>query len=189
MSPLAVSPLAVSPPAPESWPQPSPPRSEVANLRGGLSVTIAWGSAIVVAIVALVLVLGAPSAASAAALAVAAVLAGAGVIWRRRGWAAWASLAAIAVVLAMGIASPGTRVDSLVMGTYTVIFLAVLITSRPWGLAWIGFGVLVMSIVVTRSDLVVQVGDLSVNVGTVAVGVGNGHECARDAKCAGAAGR
>ena len=132
-------------------------------------MTIAWGSAIVVAIVALVLVLGAPSAASSAALAVAAVLAGAGVIWRRRGWAAWSSLAAIAVVLAMGIASPGTRVDSLVMGTYTVIFLAVLITSRPWGLAWIGFGVLVMSIVVTRSDLVVQVGDLSVNVGTVAV--------------------
>ena len=35
-------------------------------------MTIAWGSAIVVAIVALVLVLGAPSAASSAALAVAA---------------------------------------------------------------------------------------------------------------------
>ena len=169
MSPLAVSPLAVSPPTPESWPQPSPPRSEVANLRGGLSVTIAWGTAIVVAVVALVLLLGTPHAASVAAVAVSVILAAAGVLWRRRGWGEWVSLAAIAVVLAMGIASPGTRVDSLVMGTYTVIFLAVLITSRPWGLAWIGFGVLVMSIVVTRSDLVVQVGDLSVNVGTVAV--------------------
>lgn len=159
----------MSPLTPESWQQPSPPRSEVANLRGGLSLTIAWGSAIVVAIVALVVVLGTVSASSVGSVAVAGVLAAAGVTWRRRPWGAWASLAAIAIVLAVGIASPGTRLDSLVMGTYTVIFLAVLITSRPWGLAWIGVGVLVMSIVVTRSDLVVQMGTLSINVGTVAV--------------------
>lgn len=132
-------------------------------------MTIAWGSAIVVAVVALVLVLGGPSAAAAAEVALAAVLAGTGVLWRRRWWGAWLSLAAIAVVLIVGITSPGTRLDSLVMGTYSVIFLAVLITSRPWGLAWIGVGVLVMSIVVTRSEVFVQVGDLTVNVGTVAV--------------------
>lgn len=164
-----MSPLTVSPLAPESWQQPSPPRTEVANLRGGLSVTIAWGSAIVVAVVALVVILGADGPASMFAITVAAVLAAAGVVWRRRGWGAWVSLGAIAVVLALGIASPGTRLDSLVMGTYTGIFLAVLITSRPWGLAWIGFGVLVMSIVVTRSEVFVQVGDLSINVGTVAI--------------------
>lgn len=159
----------VSPLTPESWPQPSPPRSEVMTLRGGLSLAIAWGSAAVVAIVVVVVVLSPPDATAFAAVAVAGALAAAGVVWRRRAWGAWVSLSAIALVVAMGLASPGTRVDTLVMGTYTLVFLAVLITPRPWGLAWIGFGVLAMSVVAARSDLIVEVGALSVNVGSVAV--------------------
>ena len=159
----------MSPLTPESWQQPSPPRSEVATLRTGLSVSIAWGSVAVVAIVAIVLLIGTASTASVASVAVAGALAVAGLIGRRWIGGAWLSLAAIAVVVVMGVLSPDTRVDTLVMGTYTVVFLAVLITSRPWGLAWIGFGVFAMSIVVTRSDVIVEVGTLEVNVGTVAV--------------------
>lgn len=159
----------MTPLTPMSYPQPSPPRSEVATLRAGLSVTIAWGTVMVVAVVAIVAFLGTPDAATAAIVIVAGVLAVAGVAWRRRNGGAWLSLAAIALVVLMGIASPGTRVDALVMGTYSVVFLAVLITSRPWGLAWIGVGVLAMSFVVSRSDLFVEVGTLEVNVGTVAV--------------------
>lgn len=157
------------PPTPESWTQPSPPRSEVATLRGGLSLAIAWGTIAVVAVVALVVVFGARHALSTAIVTLSGVLAVAGLLWRRMPWAAWLSLAAIALVVGIGLASPGTRVDALVMGTYTLVFLAVLITSRPWGLAWIGLGVLAMSLVITRSDLVVQVGTVTVPVGSVAV--------------------
>jgi len=141
----------------------------VATLRGGLSLVIAWGTVAVIAVVALVLLLGAPEAPVTVALALASALAVAGLLWRRQPWAAWLSLAAIALVVGIGLATPGSRVDTLVMGTYTVIFLAILITSRPWGLAWIGLGVLAMSLVVTRSDLVVQAGTLTVPVGSVAV--------------------
>ena len=154
---------------PESWTQPSPPRSEVATLRGGLSLVIAWGTLAVVAVVALVVALGARDALSTTVVTLASVLAVAGLVSRHKPWAAWLSLAALSVVVGIGLASPGTRVDALVMGTYTVTFLAVLITSRPWGLAWIGLGVLAMSLVVTRSDLVVQAGTLTVPVGSVAV--------------------
>lgn len=121
------------------------------------------------AIVAIVIMLGTPDATSWSVVVSAGALAAAGVAWRRRGWAPWCSLAAIAVLVIWGILSPDARVDTLVMGTYAVIFLAVLVTSRPWGLAWIGLGVLAMSIVVTRSDLYVTVGTLSINVGTIAV--------------------
>ena len=132
-------------------------------------MTIAWGSVAVIAVVALTVALGAREGATLAFVALAGALALAGVAWRRLSWGPWMSLAAIAVVVVVGLASPTTRLDALVMGTYTVTFLAVLITSRPWGLAWIGFGVLAMSIVVTRSDLVVQAGSVTINVGTVAV--------------------
>lgn len=164
-----MSPLAVSPLTSESWQQPSPPRSEVATLRTGLSVTIAWGSMAIIAIVAVVVFLGTPESLTAATVAVAGLLAVAGVVWRRWAGAAWLSLASIALVVVMGVASPDSRTDTLVMGTYSVVFLAVLITSRPWGLAWIGVGVLAMSFVVSRSDLIVDVGTLEINVGTVAV--------------------
>ena len=159
----------MSPLTPESSQQPIPPRSEVATLRTGLSVTIAWGSLAVIAVVALVTALGAPDSATIAIVAVAGALAVAGVVWRRGIGGAWLSLAAIALVVLMGISSPDTRVDALVMGTYSIVFLAVLITSRPWGLAWIACGVFAMSIVVTRSDLVVAVGTVEINVGAVAV--------------------
>lgn len=132
-------------------------------------MTIAWGTAAVIAIVACVILLGPRDLASAATVVAASALAILGIVGRHMSWGAWMSLAAIALVVVLGIASPDTRVDTLVMGTYCVIFLAVLITSRPWGLAWIGLGVLAMSLVVTRSDLIVDAGVLSVNVGTVAV--------------------
>ena len=159
----------MSPLTPESWPQPSPPRSEVNTLREGVSLAVSWGSAAVVAIVAVVVLLGAPDAAKVGVVAVAVALAFAGVVWRRRSWAGWLSLSAVVVLIILGVVSPDTRVDTLVMGTYTVAFLAVLITSRPWGLVWISLGVLAMSIVVTRSDVVVQVGTVEINVGSVAV--------------------
>jgi len=159
----------VSPLTPESWTQPSPPRSEVATLRSGLSLAVAWGSAAVVAIVALVVVLGGPDRLESSVIALAGALALAGLLARRRPWAPWCSLSSIAVLVGWGISLPDTRVDALVMGTYSVVFLAVLVTSRPWGLAWVGFGVLAMSIVVTRSDVIVEVGTLSINVGTIAV--------------------
>lgn len=153
----------------ESWPEPSPPRSEVATLRRGVSLAIAWGAASVIAVVILVLAPGQLTLTSFAGVAAAALLAVAGLVWRRRAWGGWLSLGAIAVVLVMGVVSPGARIDTLVMGTYTVAFLAILLTSRPWGLAWLGLGVLAMSIVVSRSDVLVVVGSLSINVGTVAV--------------------
>jgi len=159
----------VSPLTPESWQQPIPPRSEVATLRTGLSVTIAWGSMVIIAIVAIVAFIGTPQTTTVTTVAVGGALAVAGVAWRRWKGGAWLSLTAIALVVVMGVVSPDTRTDSLVMGTYSVIFLAVLITSRPWGLAWIGVGVLAMSFVVSRSDLFVDIGTLQVNVGTVAV--------------------
>lgn len=154
---------------PESWTERSPSRSEVATLRGGLSLVIAWGTVAIMAVVALVIVLGTRDARSLVVITIAGALALAGLLCRRAPWAPWLSLAAIALVVGIGLASPDTRVDALVMGTYTVTFLVILITSRPWGMAWIGLGVLAMSLVVTRSDLVVQAGTLSIPVGSVAV--------------------
>mgnify|MGYP002737438429 CR=1 FL=1 len=159
----------MSPLTPESWPQPTPPRSEVASLRAGVSLWVAWGSAVIVAIVGLVVALGDRDVGNVLIVVVAAALAGAGIVFRRRTMAPWLSLASIVLVIGMGIASPDTRTDTLVMGTYSVIYLAVIVTSRPAGLAWIGGGVLAMSLVVSRSDLVVTLGSVSVNVGMVAV--------------------
>ena len=159
----------MTPLTPVSWQHSSPPRSEVATLRGGLSLTIAWGALVIIVIVALVNALGAPGARVIVVVAVALALAVVGAIMRHRPWAAWLSLAAVATVVLLGMASPYTRVDLLVMGTYTVVFLAVLITSRPWGLAWIGVGIIAMFAVVSRSDLDVEVGSVSINVGSIAV--------------------
>lgn len=159
----------MTPLTPVSWQHSSPPRSEAATLRAGMWFLIAWGALLVVAIVALVTALGDPAAGQIAVVSLAGALALAGVLKRGSPWASWASLVAIAAVVLMGMASPDTRVDLLVMGTYTVTFLAVLITSRPWGLAWIGIGTIAMVVVVTRSDLVVEVGALSINVGSIAV--------------------
>jgi signal transduction histidine kinase len=130
---------------------------------------VSWGSAAVIAVVAIVVAMSTPDAARIGIVSTASALAVAGVVWRDRRWAWWLSLSAVGVVLIMGLASPDTRVDTLVMGTYTVVFLAALVTSRAWGLAWISLGVLAMSIVVTRSDVVVQVGTVDVNAGSVAV--------------------
>ena len=159
----------MSPLTPESWAHLSRPRSEVANLRAGLALSITVGIPIILAIVGIVIVLSAPSAATVAVLAVAVALAAIGWFLRRGPWGPWISLAALALIVGMGIASPDTRVDVLVMGTYTVFFLAILQSSRGWGLALIGLGTFVMIVVVSRSDLQVQVGSLAINVGMVAV--------------------
>jgi hypothetical protein len=159
----------VSPLRPESWEHHSPPRSEVATLRAGLALSLCWGSVIIVAVVAVVAAFGTPSGGEAGAIAVAAALAVIGLVKRSRRWALWLSLAALALLVGMGMVSPDTRVDVLVMGTYTVIFFAVLLTSRPWGMAWIVLGVLVMVVVVSRSDLQVAVGGVTIPVGWVAV--------------------
>jgi signal transduction histidine kinase len=92
-----------------------------------------------------------------------------GVVLRHRPWSPWLSLGSLVVILVMGTMSPDTRVDTLVMGTYSIVYLAILITSRPWGLVWMGIGVLAMSLVVSRSDLTVSLGDLRIDVGSVAV--------------------
>lgn len=159
----------MSPPRTESWHHPSRPRSEVANLRAGLALSVGVCTAIAVAVVAVVVFVGVPSAASAALLLIAAVLATIGLVTRGRPLANWVSLAALAIVVAMGVASPDTRLDVLVMGTYTVFFLAILSSSRRWGLAWIALGVTAMIVVVSRSGLQVQVGGVTIDVGLVAV--------------------
>ena len=102
-------------------------------------------------------------------MAIAGTLAIVGVVLRRRPWSVWLALSALIVIVVMGMLSPDTRVDTLVMGTYSIVYLAVLVTSRPWGLAWIGIGVLAMSLVVSRSDLTVSLGALRIDVGSVAV--------------------
>jgi hypothetical protein len=162
-------PDTVSPLTPAWWQHTSRPRSEVANLRAGLALSVAWGTVIVVAIVGLVTFLGSPGVAAVAVVACAMVLAVVGLVVRRRPWGNWLSLIALAMVVALGIASPDARVDVLVMGTYSVAFFAVFLSSRPWGIVWIGVGVLVMLVVVGRSDLRVDVGTLSIDVGMVAV--------------------
>ncbi|MEY3734178.1 MAG: hypothetical protein RL347_1537, partial [Actinomycetota bacterium] len=159
----------MSPLTSESWTQPSAPRSEVATLRAGVSEWVAWGSAIIVLVIALIVARGDHSTDELIGIALASGLVVAGVVLRQRPWSPWLSLSSLAVILAMGAMSPDTRVDTLVMGTYSVVYLAILITSRPWGLAWIGIGVLTMSLVVSRSDLAVTMGGLRIDVGSVAV--------------------
>ena len=159
----------MSPLTPESWDHLSRPRSEVSHLRAGLALSIGVGSLMILAVVGIVVVLGTPSPGTLAVLVVAIALAGIGLAMRRRPWGAWVSLASLALIVGMGIASPDTRVDVLVMGTYTVFFLAILSSSRGWGLVLIALGTLVMIVVVSRSDLQVQFGSLTINVGMVAV--------------------
>jgi hypothetical protein len=159
----------VSPLTSALWEHHSPPRSEVASLRRGLALSLCWGSVVVIAVVALVAALGQPDAGTIVVIAVASLLAVSGLVLRRRRVGMWLSLIALAVVVALGIASPDTRVDVLVMGTYTVVFFAIFLTSRPWGLACIAVGTLVMVAVVGRSDVRVDVGAVSIDVGMVAV--------------------
>ena len=159
----------VSPLTPESWEHLNPRSSQGATLRRGLSAVIAWGTLVVVSVVALAIAPGSTVGGRGLGVLLAAVCAAAGVAWRQRPWGAWLSLAGLAIVLLVGLLSPGTRFDVLVMGTYTVTFLAIFVSSRRVGLACVAVGVIVMAVVATRSDVRVDVGSVTIDVGSVAI--------------------
>ncbi len=159
-----VSPLSSVP-----WEHLSPRSSQGATVRRGLALIIAWGGIAVVFVVAGVVAVGSDLIGGAAGVLVALALALCGLVWWRRPWGPWLSLGAILTVVVLGALSPGTRFDVLVMGTYTVTFLAIFVTSRRWGLLAVCLGTVAMTVVATRSDVRVVVADVAVNVGYVAV--------------------
>ena len=154
----------------EMWTQRTAPRSEVAIATSGVRLAIAVISLGVTALTVLVnVILGGLAPWQWAVTLLAFFLSVLGTLIRHSPVGPWLSLASIAVLLGLGLASPTGRVDLQVMATYSIIYLALLVTSRRAGLVWIGVGIGLMSVVIVRSPTRLDIGSWTVNVGWVAV--------------------
>ena len=149
--------------------QRSPSRSEVASLRTGMMLILCWGVLGIVVIVTLLQLTGSATALELALTVTAASLAITGTLLRRRSVGGWLSEAALILLVVRAMTTGDTRMDILIMGSYCVAFFGIFLTSRGWGLVWIGIGVAMVTISITGSTDWVDVGPFSINVGWVAV--------------------
>lgn len=161
----------MSPLTSQPWTHSSAGRSEAATLRRGVALMSTMLSALVVGGIATAMFISGdtPATPSRLLLIAAVALAILGLILRQRRGGPWMSLAALIVLLVIGLGMPAPPVELLVVGTYSVMFLAILLSSRDWGIGWIVVGTILLLTVESHSTLVVTINEQSVNVGFVAV--------------------